>query len=252
LCKTHEYFAYINADKEEWDFTDEADFVYSQKENDNEIREISEKINLVRDFWEFLPRRNQGYVEVISLLKYSDIALIDEKGDTVYNFPHIYTDIIGDKGPFAKCVNIFKINDERIFNTEEFKRVKIFPDVFKNEIIGKIYKDKVISLKNEKQNLRQNIQIDAIYEIDNNYSFLNVRDIIQLDNQGYGTSEQYIQITHKFKATTKEYLEMSLNQYQVRRIIENQIGRMPEDEEMLNIYEFKYISKMEFEKYPLA
>lgn len=248
LCKKHEYFAYIDMENKEWDFTKEVDFTYRQNESEFELQNDSAKINLVRDFWEFLPRRTQGYIEVIGILKFSDIALIDEKGDTINNFPHIYTDIKGDKGPFAKCINVFKINNEEIFNTEEFIQVKIFPDVFKKEPIGKIHRDKKINLKINIKNAKQSHKIDTIYDIGDFYDFLNIRDIIQLENQGADTSEDFIQITHKFKATTKEYLEQSLNLFQVRRQIEIQIGRIPEDDEVINILEFKHISKMSFEK----
>lgn len=247
-CHSHEYFAYIDTEKKEWDFTKEVDLVYRQREDEDERQKTFEKRNLVNDVWDFLPRKNKGYFVIDCLIKYADIAIIDDKGDVYCNFPHIYVDFVGDMGPFAGCREILKINNEEIGFTEGYKRINVFPKKFKKEKFGKIYKDKKILLNTESQKEFKDYRLDTIYEADGKYDFLNARDVIQIENQSIETEEEFIQITHKFKTSAKVHIEQSLEPYKTKRNIETQLDRNLRDDETVNIYEFKRIYKWELEK----
>ncbi|MDP2276961.1 MAG: hypothetical protein Q8K51_01940, partial [Nitrospirota bacterium] len=247
-CHNHEYFAYIDIEKKEWDFTKEVDLVHRQREDKNEHQKAFEKRDLVADVWDFLPRKNKGHFVIDYLIKYADIAIIDDKGDVYYNFPHIYVDFVGDKGPFAGFKNILKINNEEIELTEDYKRINVFPEKFKKEKFGKIYKDKKILLNTESQKELKDYRLDTIYETAGKYDFLNLRNVIQIENQGTVTEETFIQITHKFKANAKIHIEQSIEPLKTKRNIELQLGRTPTDDEEINIYEFKRISKWELEE----
>ncbi len=83
-CHNHEYFAYIDTKKKEWDFTKEIDMIHLQREHEDEERKkASEKRELVVDFWDFLPRINKGNFIIDCLIKYSDIAGKDIR-DKIY------------------------------------------------------------------------------------------------------------------------------------------------------------------------
>lgn len=244
-CHNHEYFAYIDTEKKEWDFTKEVDLVNRQRVDEEERQKASEKRNLVNVFWDFLPRKVKGHFVIDCLMKYANIAIIDDKGDVYYNFPHIYVDFVGDIGPFAGFKNILKINNEEIELTEDYKQITVFPEKFKKEKFGKIYKDKKILLDAESQKEIKGYRLDTIYETDGKYNYLNLRDVIQIENQGTDAEEIYIQITHKFKANCKVHIEESLK---TKRNIELQIGRAPTDDEEISIYEFKRIYQWELEE----
>ena len=247
-CHGHEYFAYIDTEKKEWDFTKEVNLVRRQRENHDERQKAFEKRNLVNDVWDFFPRKNQGYFIIDFLIKYADIAIIDDKGDVYYDFPHIYVDFVHNMGPFAGCRNILKIDNKKINLTEDYKRINVFPKKFKKEKFGKIYKDKKILLNTESQKEFKDYRLETIYETDEKYDFLNSRDVIQIENQGTETGGEFIQITHKFKANAKVYIEQSPEPYKTKRNVELQLVRTPTDDEEINIYEFKRISKRELEK----
>jgi len=247
VCHGHKYFAYIDTEKKEWDFTKAVDIVH-RKRKDDERQKDSEKRNLVEDIWDFFPRKNQGYFVVDFLIKYSDIAIIDDKGDIYYDFPHIYADFAHNMGPFARHANILEINNKKINLPEDYKRINVFPKKFKKEKFGEIYKDKKIHLNVESLREFKDYRLDTIYETDEKYDFLNSRDVIQIGNQGTEAEEEFIQITYKFKANAKVYIEQSLEPYKTKRIVELELGRTPTDNEEINIYEFKRISKRELEK----
>ena len=53
----------------------------------------------------------------------------------------------------------------------------------------------------------------------------------------------FIQITYKFKSKIKDYLEHVQNAYETGQNIRNQLERDYNDNEEINIYEFKRIDK---------
>ena len=243
LCHVHNYFAYVDTEKKEWDFTREVDLVYREREDNDERQKVLKKRSLVDDFWDFLPRKNKGYFVIDCIVKYADIAIVDDKGDVYYNFPHIYVDFVGEMGPFAGCFNILNINNKEIDLTEDYKRTNIFPKKYGKEKFGKIYKDKKIVLNSESQKEFKRFRLDTIYETDGKYNFLNSRDVIQISNQETEAEETFIQITYKFKEKAKAYIEQSSEPWRTKKSVELQLSRIPADDEEMNIYEFKRISK---------
>ena len=249
-CYTQECFAYIDIEKKEYDYTKEIDLTYHKSidEDNDKHNKHSEKRDLINDFWDFLPRKNKGYFLSLGLIKYIDIALLDDKGDVNYDIPHIYVEFNSNMEPFSKYINFIKINNNEIDITEDYKRINIFPDRFKKEKIKKIYRDKRIVLNTESQKEFKNYLLDTIFETSNKYEFLNTRDVIQIENQGNELEDIFIQITYKLRSTAKVYIEQSIEPFKTKKSIELQLGRIPEDNEEINIYEFNRISKWKFEK----
>ena len=246
LCHTHEYFAYIDIKKKEWDFTKKADLVHRQVESDDERESRREDKELVEDVWNFFPRINQGHLIIDCIVKYADIAVVDDKGDVLYNFPHLYVDFTGERGPFAGCREMLKIGEEEITLADEYKRIAVFPDKFEKVKVGTIYKDKSITFDAESLDLFKKYEkIHELYEDDGKYKFLKPKDIITV----VGTDEEsFIQITHKFKAKIKDYLAQAGDHFGTRRLIELQLGRTPDENEEINVCEFKRIYKWQIEK----
>lgn len=246
LCHGQEYFAYIDTEKKEWHFTKEINLIHLQREHDEDKRKQAfGKRELVVDFWDFLPRKNKGNFIVDYLIKYSDIALVDDKGDIYYNFPHLYIDFMGDMGPFAGCRKILKLNGKEIALTDEYKKVSIFPKVFKKGKFPKIYRDKKVFFNEESKKSFKDYQFDTLYEISDKYSFLKSRDIILVDDQG--TDENYIQITHAYKSKVKSHLENSADAWLTKNNIKIQLGKEYDESDELNIFEFKRINKWQLE-----
>jgi len=248
LCHSHEYFAYIDTEKKEWDFSKEVDLVHRKREDEGERQKKAEKRNLVNDVWDFFPKKNKGHLMIDCLIKYTDIVVVDDKGDIDYNFPHLYVDFLGDMGPFAGCKNILKIGNQEIDLTKDYKRINVFPKKFKEEKFGKIHKNKKVLFNTDSLKEFKDYQLDTVYETDGRYNFLNPRDVILIDNSEVESGEEYIQITHKFKAKIKDHIEQAPEPHKTKRSIEVQLGRKPKDNEEINVYEFKRISGWQLEQ----
>jgi hypothetical protein len=250
LIHIKEYFAYIDFEKKEWDYTDDLDLIYHKRENENDLLRESyhEKQSLIKGFYDFLPRKVQGKLKIEGLLKYSDIELVDDKGDNLYEHPHIYVSYVNRLIPFYKQFKILKNDNTEIKLTDDYKRISIFPKSFTKNKNGKIYKHKKIKFNELSQKLFQDFKIDTICCDDDKYEFLNPRDIILIEHNESEMEETFIQITYKTQGKLKDYINGVRNLYDFNKSIETQLARVPSDTERLYFYEFNRIYKWQLEK----
>jgi hypothetical protein len=239
FCHIRRYFAFIDFEKKEWDYYDFYDLVRDDHENDDERIKRSEVHDKVFSVWESLPRKNKGYFLIDGLIKYEDIAAIDEKGDLLNYYPHIYVDFDNRKGPFAGNLERLNVGEKEEVLGDEFKRIKIFAEKVGKLNIGKLYKAKKIVLSAESYKEFKEFRMDTIFEADGKYDFLKPGDVIQVENKDGDKEEIYIQITYKTKIKVDEYLVNLPDYGRVRRSIKPQLGRDYSTEEELFIYEFK-------------
>lgn len=246
LCHNHEYLAYIDIEKKEWDFTDEVDLIFPEVENENDQKARIGKQELVNDVYDFFPRKMQGRFVIDRLAKYADIVLVDERGDEKYGFPHLYVDFLGDLGPFAGSYELLKMGERDLGYSDGYRRISMFPKKFIKHKLGKIYKDKKISFNAESLKEFNDYKIDVIYESDGRYSFLKQVDLISVDDlSGNSSGEMFLQITYKFKEKIGDYLKGK--DFKIRSNIGIQLGRELDENEEINIYEFRKIYKWQLE-----
>ena len=255
LIKIHEYYAYIDKEKKEWDYTthsddisipgivddEEVDFETSKRMNDAHRRLL--------DFHLSLPHKNQAKLEVYGLLKFEDIAYYDEKGDVMHNFPHIYVDFASKNGPFKRLFYFLNVDNRYLDVVREgYKQIKIFPNTFPNTALGKIYSEQKVKLDDSTISSMKSGQhgLQALYDISNKYAFLNPHDVIGVATYR-SAEESYIKITCKYSSKFKEYINL-MNDPFICGVITEQIGKQLGDDDVLSIYEFVTIQKWELEK----
>jgi hypothetical protein len=247
-CHVHKYFAYIDIKKKEWDFTGEVDMLPRMVKNETEMQAENEKQRLVEGTWEFFPKANQGYLTVDSLIKYADITLVDDKGDNLYRFPHLYVDFSKKMGPFSGFIETLVIGDNKFDLTDDYKRIKAFPDTLQEPRVAKIYQDKKIDLDEKTlEDIKKCRHMNVLFDLKGKYSFLKPRDIIPIANSGEGSEEVFIQITYMIKTEITDYLDQSLNKYGISRVIEQQLGHKFDECKKINVYEFKRIYRWQFD-----
>ncbi len=249
----HNYFAYIDPEKKEWDFSKEMDLLPRQVESDVARRKQGEGRELVEGVWDFLPKANQAYFSIDGLVEYADIAIVDDKGDVVHEFPHVYVAFQGKTGPFAGFIETFKIGENEIELTKDYKRIKMFPDKFSTPTLGKIYEDKPLTLDPATQeDFKKYGRITALYAADNRYKHLKPKDVVPIAGIGEASGAEYIQITYKSNARIKDYLAHHPDSYTARRLIRQQLGREFDESEEIYIYEFKRIYQWALDKFKEA
>lgn len=251
LCKVHEYYAYMDQDKKQWDFIRKVDLLNRQGDSQRRYQRKTDDFDKkVADFWEHLPYKNKAKLTVEGLIEFEYMEVIDEKGDSYYDFPHIYVDFKGKNGPFADFWNYLIINNREIdLRNEEYKQIAFFPKEFPLIQQGVVHKDRIIELSMRTAQRIKNDNIKDLTTIDNRYDFLNQRDQIACVEKGHNTQRQSIEVLYKYKISIKEYCEKYDEYYreQLRKDIEEEAGKKVHEKDILTVLEIKraYIWELE-------
>lgn len=249
VVSVHEYFAYWDKNKGEWDMTSALNVAMQRNENEDEEerrskQELREKIEA---FWHFIPHSMRAMFVRNGLIRFDEIAVIDEKGDSEFNFPHIYVDFRGKNGPFHGFYEYLKINEHHHEHLEGLKRIKLFPQEFEPPRIGTVHRGKALKIADRaRELLRHGSQyLDTLYSVDGAFDFLEEADVIGIE----GTQDKVsgtggptlIQITNKSKIAGKAFLAGLKDDPGLKHRVQEQIGREVAEKDQLRIVEFKVV-----------
>lgn len=246
MVDVRERYAYVDLDKKVWDFTKAVDLVYRQGEMQKQARMGSrnnDKEERVRDFWRHLPRKNQAKLTIKGVISFEDILVIDDKGDIINQFPHIFVDFKLYDGPFRAFWYDLEVGGKQFqLDDKIFKKIKMFPPIskFPKVVKGKLYRDKSIEWDQETLRLFKvsHDLVTVLYDIDGKYSFLKPRDAILVKGADSNNEQTYVEITHNEETTVEKYLKEH-NKPFVKEGLERQVGRNVKDSEKLTVYEFE-------------
>jgi hypothetical protein len=246
ILRVSEHFAYLDLALREWDMTDALNLARSQEELSQQERgsrrDLHDRIDA---FWHFLPRANRATFVRNGLIKFEDIAVIDDKGDSEFRFPHIYVDFHETRGPFLGFAEYLRIHDRRHESLDGLKRVDRFPHVFDAPRIGTIHGDRTLKVDERVRRIVEasNESFNTLYAVDDRYDFLAEADVITVEksrDEGRRSGEPtLIQITNKRTKVGKDSLDSLMDDPGLNHRVLEQIGREVTDTDQLRILEFK-------------
>jgi hypothetical protein len=180
------------------------------------------------------------------LIKFEDIAVIDDKGDSEFQFPHIFVDFHETKGPFFGFAEYLRAHEHRRESLDGLKRIDHFPSKFDAPRIGTVHSTK---LKVEPRVTRLlsagNASMNTLYDVEGRFDFLAVADVIAIegaeDKKGGSRDPLLIQITHKRMMTGKGFMGTLIGDPTLKHRVEEQVGREATEHDQLRIVEFKLI-----------
>lgn len=243
LIRSREFYAFVDRDKKEWDFTDHTDSLVSRREvlRDDERKAHWKTQREVRDVWRFLPRAQQATFEIEALLLYADILIVDPSGDDRYRKPHLYAEFKGTKGPYHGFYERLSVQGEEIDLNKSWRRVDLFPRRFPNPVPKpRVLTSEQIVLSPElTKDIREYRAVDTLYAVDDRYDFLQQRDIVAVANSASqaGEPERYLQILHIQRGPLGDYIASNLSPFNIRFAAQRQIGREIADEERIVVLE---------------
>ncbi len=238
-----EYYGYYDKLKNEWDYSPLFDLTVFHNMNETEEERIrnAELNSTVRAYWELLPRSKQRMIHIWGLLKFDRITAIDEKGDALNDMLQIYVDYKASKNPFDKVIHVIgEKHDNVVVEMENCKKQKIFPDKIPIKVQGVFHKaTPVIINKIIIDVFKENDTLNTLYDIDKRYNFLKENDLVQIiDNEKTDTS-YFIKITASYNIKLETYLAENAAIYNIRKMLEKQLGENLNVESFINVYEFQ-------------
>lgn len=240
IVSLHKHFAYIDTEKKEYDYTDAVNLIFQESDSQEDRKKQQANRDKVENYWEHLPHRNQATFIRNGLVRYDEMLVIDDKGDSWHNFPHIFVDFDSRFGPIAGTYEYMEIG-KNFQPLKGYKRIDKFPKTFLDPTTGKIHEKKRVKFSDQDFSMLKhgNEMLYALYECDGRYKFLKPKDIVKVENQdNESSSTYYLRITHIENVKLKDYFQKYPDS---KWMIERQIGENPDLEKTLNIYEFKKI-----------
>lgn len=223
------YYAYIDKQNAEWDFTKAVNNImpvqgHHRRHRDAEKEELG---NSVKDFWQQLPRTQRCTFIYNGLIRFDAIAFIDEKGDTEYECPHLFVEFHGERGPFAGGIQYLEINEHHGESLEGLKRIEIFPKRFQKPTFGTLHADKLIFVDDRtRATLKHNLGGITLYAAVEEYSYLKPTDVIAVDKtEDKEGKKTLLKITNVRVVTGKELLGLCKDNPPLEQEIEKQLSR---------------------------
>ncbi|MGG6895878.1 restriction endonuclease [Rhizobium sp. BR 315] len=239
-------FAYFDEASKVFDFAEPSIVVGNPRDGMQESardRERREKVALVRDYWERLPRKNQAMFRVNGIIRYDDMQVIDDKGDSWNEVPHIFTDFIN--GSPVSGTRSFLEKGQQQIGLDDFTRVSFFPKSFPEPKFGEIYNKEGLALPDRLCELYANFrggELENLFDVDGRFGHLKPNDVAVVR---FGQKEdRFIQITHRYEVSgdylLKEHPQMA---WQVKQ----QIGRDPLPDDLIQVLECRACYRHQWE-----
>ena len=149
VANVNRHFAYLDLPNKKYDIATDLSLIFRQSD-DEENRTERQKLRLVvEDYWDHLPIANQATFCRDGLIRYDDMLVIDEKGDTSHKFPHIFVDFESKRGPFAGFFEYLEVGNQSLgmgktYYLNDWSRIEFFPKIFPEPKGGTVHSDKVL------------------------------------------------------------------------------------------------------------
>ncbi len=246
VVSAQEHFAYWDAAKREWDMTEALNLVLRHEEEDHEERRANHELrDRIESFWHFIPHAMRATYMKDGLIKFDDIAVIDEKGDSQFAFPHLYVDFSAKNGPFFGFWEFLTRHEHQRQRLDGLTRIKLFPAAFDAPRIGAIHRDQPLKLGDRARRIVKagNASLNTLYDVEGRFDFLAEADVISIegtqDRAGGSPDPTLIQITNKRTLSGKVFLDSLMDEPSLKHRVEEQIGREVTEVDQLRIVEFK-------------
>ena len=250
IVQVGKYFAFRDAIKKEWDYTDAINLVNRQV--DDEERETNHNLRQnVESFWAFFQKSHQAMLIVNGLVRFDSMVVIDGEGDSLHKFPHIYVDYQGNRGPFVGFYKYLEFGEHHHESLDGLQRAEAFPKAFSKPRFGTIYRDKTISLNDRTRALLKSGDrwMHSIYDCDDRLQFLNPGDVIGVEQtEDHDGKQVLIKITNKRQELANDLLKRRDDDPMATHVIEEQIGRSLKPNDTIVIYEFNIVYEGQLER----
>jgi Restriction endonuclease len=239
------HIAYFDVLTGEWDYFPDFDLDSVYLDGDTQ-KERETKMNRRRTLDQFLkqfPSCRTTHLSVLGHISYEDIALIDEKGDMLYKFLHLYIDRGLRKSFIRRKTLIIKgLRGKHQVDRPPFIRKKIFPEIFSNTPRSEWHRDLKITVSPATFEHIIKKYFRTLFCRTDRYEILKPNDIAEIISSEPDESECMIRLNAKYPQTWGNYKEANLENYEKIKIIEEQIGKNVPEQEMLFIYEFDVLN----------
>jgi len=241
IVTVRDHYAFVDEKAKTWDYTEAVNLV-NRKMSTQEQQSDQPKRERVEDYWRYLPSSSQVRFIVRGLVRFDSMVAIDPQGDVKYDFPHIFVDFQGSKGPFRGYSEYLERDQHSYVDIDGLEQVDVFPKEFPEPRMSNRRSDRSLQLPSRycpaMESMRN--QVFQTYDCDKKYEDLNVGDLVTLaGTSDHEKKELHAKITHRRTVSAREYLDEGGEDVDDRSIVEEHIGRQLTPDDDVEIIEFR-------------
>ncbi len=244
IAKIREHYAFYDSKNKEYDWAKQSSLVFRDGDSQEERQRQQRSNELARDFWESMPNSSQATFHKDGLIRYDSILVVDDKGDSCHQFPHLFVDFSGNNGPFAGFYDYLEAHRDRIA-INNLREVDHFPEEFPEPKFGDVHDNEPMEMADMFVSRLRNYPegFFTLYDCDGRYDHLAESDVALVAREK--DMDIYIQITQKSETKVAKLLSEDSS---VEWDLEQQLGRKPKKSESITILEFRRVHEHQFRK----
>lgn len=235
-----EYYAYYDEKSKTFDVVNGINLLTTYEDiHDTWEREKLTNKELVHkeeaeSYWKHLPNKNKALIKIKGYLKYEDILVIDDKGDALYQCPHLFVDYSVSKSPFYGTSQSLKTFNGVQDIASDFERKPYFPNVFPKIIKGNKIPGDELKLDKDRMPRNQDDFSVEVFGFANDLISINPYDILVFEEKEKGLSPTYFEVTHKYTYTYATLLERKEG---YANAVKYQLGTEPQKTDNITVLE---------------
>lgn len=243
------YMAYFDILTNEWDYSTAFDLnEFDVDDNETERVKKIAKHQMVSNFCDGFPESKKNTLSIWGLVSYKDIVIIDEKGDVLHKYPHLYLEKRANKSFFERVIQIIGgEHDKHNVDLKKYHKIKIFPNEFLEPRKGYWHKQEKIIISAATFNSIEKEYMRTLYSIEDKYPFLKSGDYVEIGTNSGTIEKIIIRLKVKYVQSVTDYLKANQKNYKARKNVVDQIGENVADNEKIYIYEFNRANREEIE-----
>lgn len=222
------HFACLDRRRKTWDYTEAVQDDQRNVQSANGEEDKSQTTRLAaRWFWESLPRANRAILVRRALVRFEKVEYIDDKGDSMFNMPHLYVVPDSKTGFFSGAHEHLEINKHTHAELDGLKREKTFPDQLPEPRFGKIHHDSPLTVDDRIYSILQLGQNETtFYGVGDQHSHLKPKDVVHVVGSSPRSKQTLYALVTSIQEVTGQSLLQAYDENLMLRIeVNSQVGR---------------------------
>lgn len=219
---------------------------YDRMDETERERGQREKLDLVRDYWERQPQKSQAMFHLNGIIRFEDMLVIDDKGDSWNEVPHIFVDFV-DGSPVSGSIAFLEKGQQHI-ELDKFARKAVFPKLFPEPSFGRIFYEEGLALPENISEQYVNFRggdLQKLFDVDGRFEHLKLGDVAVVR---FGQKdERFVQITHRYELSGED---LSRDHSHLAWQVAQQIEREPSSDDVIQVIEVRSCYKHQWERHP--
>lgn len=238
IVKLAEHFAYVDRSAKRFAYDASCNLARTSSQLESHDRAWHEARSIAEREWEHLPARMQARYYRNGMIRYEDILIVDDKGDTFHRVPHLFVDFDRLDGPIAGTYEYAEVGSEHV-GLRDFDRLADWPVAKVAAGFGTIFPINAIRLTESQRRMlgSSRVGVQTLYDLDGDLAIVKPRDVLTIaPPSSRDTEPVFLEVTHVESMSVADFTALAPeNGWR----LEQAVGHSASPEATVTLYEMR-------------